>query len=177
MALAVAASAAVANARAPEPEAWSDGALLTAVGGAPRLACLQPALDIAGAAADADTTAPSPAPGAPPVAPGAGADSAAATPPATPPAPRTASRPAPEAPGFGLLRADRLQHASLSLTLGLSFGLMARSPRLGFAAALATGVAKELYDARHEGFDVGDLAADALGAVTAALCVAGLDHR
>lgn len=75
-----------------------------------------------------------------------------------------------------VLRPDRLQHASLSLTLGLSVGFLARSPGAGIAAGMSAGVAKELYDLHRTGFDPGDLAADALGVVTAALCVAALDH-
>jgi hypothetical protein len=65
-------------------------------------------------------------------------------------------------------RADRLQHASLSLVLGLSAGLATKRPAAA-ASAFAFGVAKELWDLRSgSGFDVGDLIADALGVAAGA---------
>jgi hypothetical protein len=71
----------------------------------------------------------------------------------------------------GLLRPDRLQHGSLSMTLGLAAGLLSRRPAAGAAAGLGLGLVKELLDIRggEGGFDVVDLCADALGAGAAAV--------
>ena len=69
----------------------------------------------------------------------------------------------------GLLRPDRMRHASLSLTLGLAAGLVTRQPPVAACGSLALGLAKELYDVRGNGFDPVDLFADALGAGAAAL--------
>ena len=63
----------------------------------------------------------------------------------------------------GLLRPDRLQHESLSLTLGLSCGLMSRKPEAALAGGLSMGVLKELWDMRRSRFDWVDLCADILG--------------
>ncbi len=68
----------------------------------------------------------------------------------------------------GLLRPDRLEHASFAFTLGLGVGLLSRRPAGAAASALTLGLAKEIRDRRHEGFDPVDLAADAIGAVFAA---------
>ena len=76
----------------------------------------------------------------------------------------------------GLLRPDRLQHASLSMTLGLGAGLVTRSPRAAAWASLALGLAKELYDIRHTGFDPVDLSADAIGSGAAALGTRFVEH-
>ncbi len=76
----------------------------------------------------------------------------------------------------GALRADRLQHASLALTIGLAAGLASRRPALAAGTASALGVLKELRDRRRGGrFDAGDLAADAIGAALAAWLTHALD--
>jgi hypothetical protein len=64
----------------------------------------------------------------------------------------------------GLLRPDRLEHASFAFTLGLGVGLLSRQPASAAASALTLGLLKELRDRRHGGFDPVDLAADAIGA-------------
>jgi hypothetical protein len=69
----------------------------------------------------------------------------------------------------GLLRPDRLEHASLAFSLGLGAGILSRAPGAAAASALALGLAKEVRDRRHGGFDPLDLAADAIGAGLAAL--------
>src|SRR5437660_655162 len=63
-------------------------------------------------------------------------------------------------PHFRALGADKLQHASLSLSLGAGLGIASRSPSLALGGALALGFAKELRDRRHTRFDFLDLAAD-----------------
>jgi hypothetical protein len=65
----------------------------------------------------------------------------------------------------GILRGDRLQHGSLSMTLALASGLVTRDAAIGLGLSLAFGLAKEIYDIRGNGFDPVDLVADALGAV------------
>lgn len=67
----------------------------------------------------------------------------------------------------GLLRADRLQHASLAWTLGLGVGLASREPVVAAAAPAALGLAKEIADTRGPGFDRLDLLADLVGAAAA----------
>lgn len=89
------------------------------------------------------------------------------------PAPAPADPPAPpparvRAWQTGLLRPDRLQHGSLSLTLAFGVGLAADEPVAGFGVALGLGLAKEIRDARHARFDAIDLVADALGATLGA---------
>lgn len=64
----------------------------------------------------------------------------------------------------GLLRPDRLQHASFSFALGTAFTLASRDRAAGAGAALALGALKELWDSRHGGADGVDLLADAIGA-------------
>jgi uncharacterized protein YfiM (DUF2279 family) len=64
----------------------------------------------------------------------------------------------------GMLREDRLQHASLAMTAGLSIGLLTRSPSAGFGGVLALGLLKEFRDARSDRFDWLDLTADVIGA-------------
>ena len=76
----------------------------------------------------------------------------------------------------GLLRPDRMQHASLSLTLGLAAGLMSGKPAFAAGGVLALGLAKEFYDMRGSGFDPVDLLADGLGAGTAAIGTHYLQH-
>ncbi len=87
---------------------------------------------------------------------------------ATPTAP---TRPAPRVRAWqvGLLRADRLQHASLSFTLAAGIGLAGRPRAEALGITLALGVLKELRDARSDRFDPADLAADATGAALGAL--------
>ena len=72
----------------------------------------------------------------------------------------------------GLLRTDRLQHASLSFTLAAGAGLAGASRARAFALTFALGTAKEVHDGRHGRFDVVDLAADAVGAALGALASA-----
>ncbi len=76
----------------------------------------------------------------------------------------------------GLLRPDRLEHASLAFTGGLAAGLLSRRPAGALGAALALGLAKELWDARRSSFDRGDLAADLAGAGLAALATAAFER-
>ncbi len=64
----------------------------------------------------------------------------------------------------GLVRADRLQHGSLSAVLAASLRLAGRSRAEAFALTLALGALKEARDARATRFDFVDLAADATGA-------------
>lgn len=68
----------------------------------------------------------------------------------------------------GLLKPDRLQHASLSFTLAAGATLAGAKPVSAFAGTLAIGLAKELWDARSTRFDAVDLAADAFGAALGA---------
>ncbi len=75
----------------------------------------------------------------------------------------------------GLLRPDRLEHASLSFTLGLGAGLLSRRPAAA-AGAFAVGLAKEVRDRRHGGFDAVDLLADALGTGLAAFATWAADR-
>lgn len=74
----------------------------------------------------------------------------------------------------GALRPDRLRHVSLSFAAGMGVGIATDSPGTAAGVSLALGVAKELADRRGTGFDPGDLAADALGAVLAAWATAAL---
>ena len=74
----------------------------------------------------------------------------------------------------GLLRADRLEHASLAFSSGLALGVLTRQPAAAAAGAFALGFAKEVYDRRRTAFDRGDLLADAVGAALAAIVAAGL---
>ncbi len=69
----------------------------------------------------------------------------------------------------GMFREDRLQHASLALTLGAGAGLASRSPGVAIVAAAALGFGKECVDAGTDRFDWGDLAADLAGAGVAGL--------
>lgn len=68
----------------------------------------------------------------------------------------------------GLLRADRLQHASLSFTLAAGAGVAGARALPAFGGTLALGLAKELLDARRTRFDPADLAADLAGAALGA---------
>ena len=99
-------------------------------------------------------------------------------PPPTAPAETTVSFPSPHVRRWQIgVRADRLQHASLSMALGLSAGLTTREPAAA-ASSLAFGLAKELWDVRRgKGFDVWDLVADALGAAAGAGATAALQDQ
>lgn len=68
---------------------------------------------------------------------------------------------------MGLMRPDRLQHATFSLTAGLMIGLTSEEPAAAAGGAMLFGLAKEFRDARTDRFDVLDLVADALGAAGA----------
>jgi hypothetical protein len=81
---------------------------------------------------------------------------------------RLDAAPAREARG-GLLRADRLEHASLSFTLAAGVGLTGRSRTEALAFSFTLGFVKELRDRRHSRFDPVDLAADAIGATLGAI--------
>lgn len=71
----------------------------------------------------------------------------------------------------GLLRTDRMQHASLAFTLGLGAGLASREPAAAFAAPALLGFGKEIADRKDTGFDLTDLLADLIGAGAAAWIV------
>ena len=64
----------------------------------------------------------------------------------------------------GLLRPDRLEHASLAFTIGLGTGLATKKPAVAFAVPAVLGLGKEIADRRGTGFDLVDLAADLIGA-------------
>lgn len=68
----------------------------------------------------------------------------------------------------GLVRSDRLQHASLSFTLAAGSVIGGASPARAFWITAALGVAKECFDARHDRFDPVDVAADLAGALSGA---------
>ena len=95
------------------------------------------------------------------------------------PAPRDSLPPLPPASArrwqTGAVREDRLQHASLSLIVGLGVGVGTREPWAAAAVPGSLGLAKEIADRRGSGFDLGDLAADALGAALAAWITARVD--
>jgi hypothetical protein len=74
----------------------------------------------------------------------------------------------------GTLAPDKLAHLSLSFTGGLAIGVLSREPGAALGGALALGLAKELRDRPHSGFDPGDLAADAVGALLAGLATRSL---
>jgi len=67
----------------------------------------------------------------------------------------------------GLLRSDRLEHASLAFTIGLGVGVATRKPAVAVIVPAVLGLGKEIADSRHSGFDVVDLAADLVGAAAA----------
>lgn len=102
--------------------------------------------------------------------PGSSPATATAGPDAMPPLPPPTVR----ACQTGLLRPDRLEHASLAFSLGLGVGILSRQPAAAAASALGLGLAKEVRDRRHGGFDLVDLAADAIGAGLAAVATRAL---
>jgi hypothetical protein len=71
----------------------------------------------------------------------------------------------------GLLRTDRLQHASLAFTLGLGVGAVTREPWAAFGGVSVLALGKEVADRHRTGFDPVDLAAGMIGAGAAALVV------
>ena len=71
----------------------------------------------------------------------------------------------------GLVRGDRLEHASLSFALTSALIIATRNRPASAATALAFGVGKELWDRRTSRFDPVDLAADAVGVGLATLLV------
>jgi hypothetical protein len=64
---------------------------------------------------------------------------------------------------LGLTRPDRLEHGSLSFTLTLGIGGLSQEPVAAAGGVLALGLAKEVRDRRHGGFDAVDLLADLVG--------------
>ncbi|MCE9627181.1 MAG: hypothetical protein K8R56_04595 [Candidatus Eisenbacteria bacterium] len=77
-----------------------------------------------------------------------------------------AAFPAPQVRAWqvGLLRPDRLEHASLSFTLAGALLIATRDRPAAGAVTLAAGLGKELWDRRGpSGFDGIDLVADATG--------------
>ncbi len=66
---------------------------------------------------------------------------------------------------------DKLQHAALSAGIAAAATAVTKDERIGFAAAVAVGVAKELYDASNRDKHTPswkDLAADVAGAYVGA---------
>ena len=74
-----------------------------------------------------------------------------------------------------VLGADRFQHATLAFATGTAAGLISEEPMVALATGLALGAIKEIWDASHSGAELGDLIADALGALGAAWFVSALD--
>ena len=71
----------------------------------------------------------------------------------------------------GLVRGDRLEHASLSFALTAALIIATRNRGASAATALAFGFGKELWDRRTSRFDPVDLTADAVGVGLATLLV------
>ena len=72
----------------------------------------------------------------------------------------------------GLVRGDRLEHASLSFAIAAATIIATRNRAAGAATALALGLGKEIWDGRRGHFDPVDLAADAVGVGLATVLVA-----
>jgi hypothetical protein len=72
----------------------------------------------------------------------------------------------------GLVRGDRLEHASLSFAITAALTIALRDRAAAAGTALALGMAKELWDGRQGHFDPVDLAADAVGIGLASVLVA-----
>jgi hypothetical protein len=100
-------------------------------------------------------------------------DSLAATESSAAPAPLAAFPPARvRAWQVGLVRADRLQHLSLSFAITSALIILTRDPGVAAGTSLTLGLAKELWDRRgSSGFDPIDLAADATGTGLAVVLV------
>jgi hypothetical protein len=77
-------------------------------------------------------------------------------------------------PRHGVPIDDKLQHATLSLSIGAGLGIVSRSVPLALGGTLALGTLKELRDRRHTRFDPWDLAADLAGAALAAVITRNL---
>lgn len=72
----------------------------------------------------------------------------------------------------GFLRADRMQHMSLSFAITSALIILTRRPGAAAGTSLTLGLAKELWDGRgSSGFDPVDLAADAAGTGLAVVVV------
>ena len=74
---------------------------------------------------------------------------------------------------MGPLRPDRMEHASLSFALASAFTVALRDRAGSAALTLALGAGKELWDSRHGGADLADLAADAVGIGLSLLVIRG----
>ena len=84
-----------------------------------------------------------------------------------------AAFPAPRVRGWqvGLVRGDRIEHASLSFALTSALIIATRNRAAGATTAFAFGIGKELWDGRTGRFDPVDLAADAVGVGLATVLV------
>ena len=71
----------------------------------------------------------------------------------------------------GLVRPDRMEHASLSFALASALIIATRNRAAGAATAFAFGIGKELWDRRTSEFDPVDLTADAVGVTLATVLV------
>jgi hypothetical protein len=72
----------------------------------------------------------------------------------------------------GLVRGDRLEHASLSFALASALIIVTRNRVAGATTAFAFGFGKELWDGHQGHFDPVDLGADAVGVALATVLVA-----
>jgi len=71
----------------------------------------------------------------------------------------------------GLVRGDRMEHASLSFALTSALIIVTRNRAASAATAFAFGIGKELWDRRTGAFDPVDLTADAVGVALASVLV------
>lgn len=71
----------------------------------------------------------------------------------------------------GLVRGDRMEHASLSFALTSALIIVTRNRAASAATAFAFGIGKELWDQRTGSFDPVDLSADAVGVALATVLV------
>ena len=71
----------------------------------------------------------------------------------------------------GLVRPDRMEHASLSFALTSALIIVTRNRAASAATGLAFGFGKEMWDRRTSEFDPVDLTADAVGVGLATLLV------
>jgi hypothetical protein len=85
----------------------------------------------------------------------------------------TVAFPPPRVRGWqvGLLRGDRMEHASLSFALTSALLIATRNRAASAATAFAFGIGKELWDGRTGSFDPVDLTADAVGVTLATVLV------